>query len=107
MTRIVILFRNGQITGFKSSGHADYAEEGSDIVCAAVSALTTCCVNALETVAKVTPRVKVKDGLLEVLLPGTDSHDAQVILRSMVQGLRDVSEEYPAYVHLICSDENE
>lgn len=107
MTNIRVSSKGGKITGFVCRGHAGYAEEGSDIVCAAVSALTTCCVNALETVAKVTLRVKVKDGLLEVLLPGTDSHDAQVILRSMVQGLRDVSEEYPAYVHLICSDENE
>ena len=28
------------ITGYKVSGHAGYSEEGSDIVCSAVSALT-------------------------------------------------------------------
>ena len=28
------------ITGYKVSGHAGFAEEGSDIVCSAVSALT-------------------------------------------------------------------
>ena len=104
MTRIVILFRNGQITGFKSSGHADYAEEGSDIVCAAVSALTTCCINALETVAGIQPRVRVGDGLLEAVLPDPTVHDAQVIVRTMLQGLKDVSEAYPAHVRVICQN---
>ena len=32
--------RQGRLCGFIVEGHADYAEEGSDIVCAAVSALT-------------------------------------------------------------------
>ena len=38
----VDLFKNrqGMITGYKVSGHAGFAEEGSDIVCSAVSALT-------------------------------------------------------------------
>ena len=30
---------DGSITGFTVKGHAGYAEEGSDIICAAVSAL--------------------------------------------------------------------
>ena len=30
---------HGTISGFEISGHADYAEEGSDIICAAVSAI--------------------------------------------------------------------
>lgn len=107
MTTVRVSSKDGRLTGFTCKGHADWADEGSDIVCAAVSALTTCCVNALETVARVTPRVKVSDGLLEVILPDTSSHDAQVIMKSMVQGLKDVSGAYPANVHLICSDENE
>ena len=36
-----ILYRNaeGQFTGYSARGHSDYAEEGYDIVCAAVSVL--------------------------------------------------------------------
>ena len=52
MTRC-ILFRDaeGRYTGFEVKGHSGYAEAGSDIVCAAVSILTTTCVNAMESVA--------------------------------------------------------
>ena len=51
----VTLFKSpgGNITGFSCKGHAGYAEEGSDIVCAAVSALSITCANALQSVAGV------------------------------------------------------
>ena len=56
MTRCILyLDSTGNYTGFSVRGHAGYAEAGSDIVCAAVSALTTTCVNAMESVAGVLP----------------------------------------------------
>ena len=49
MTRVT-LFREGErIYGCRAEGHSGWGEEGEDIVCAAVSVLTTTCVNALET----------------------------------------------------------
>lgn len=59
MTRVTIQRAGETVTGFECKGHSGYAEEGRDIVCAAVSALTTACVNALETVAGVAPRVEI------------------------------------------------
>ena len=38
----------GDIIGFHMSGHADYAEHGSDVVCAGVSALVINCINSIE-----------------------------------------------------------
>ena len=37
MTKIEFFNHDGRINGFAVSGHSGYAEEGSDIVCAAVS----------------------------------------------------------------------
>ena len=37
MTRVEFFNQNGRINGFCCAGHSGYAEEGSDIVCAAVS----------------------------------------------------------------------
>ena len=48
MIRVSLRTENGLFTGFACKGHAGYAAAGKDIVCAAVSALTTTCVNALE-----------------------------------------------------------
>ena len=57
----VDLFRNrqGMITGYKVSGHAGYSEEGSDIVCSAVSALTQGCpyCNTIFQVKDLFPRI--------------------------------------------------
>ena len=100
MIRITLHSRNDEITGFECSGHAGYAEAGSDIVCAAVSILTTTCANALESVAGVKPQVKVSSGKMVLALPQGSGHDAQVILKSMRQGLRDLQAEYSEYLLL-------
>ena len=101
MTRC-ILFRDaeGRYTGFEVKGHSGYAEAGSDIVCAAVSILTTTCVNAMESVAGVVPQLSGgKDGELGAMLPSglpaDKLHDCQVLLRALGQGLTDLSEGYP------------
>ena len=64
----VTLFKSpgGNITGFSCKGHAGYAEEGSDIVCAAVSVLSITCANALQSVAGAEPEITEKDGFLTV-----------------------------------------
>ena len=41
MTRCEFFTEDDRITGFSVSGHSGYAEQGADIVCAAVSAVVT------------------------------------------------------------------
>ncbi len=101
MIRLTLHQTDGQLTGFECVGHAGFAEAGSDIVCAAVSILTTTCANALETVAGAAPRVQASSGRMILSLPANAGRDAQVILKSMRQGLRDLAEEYPRYFQLI------
>ena len=101
MIRLTLHKTQGQWTGFECVGHAGFAEAGRDIVCAAVSILTTTCANALETVAGVTPKVQASPGKMALSLPENAGHDAQVILQTMRQGLRDLAEEYPRYFQLI------
>ena len=101
MIRLTLYRRDDAWTGFDCLGHAGFAEAGQDIVCAAVSILTTTCANALETVAGVEPQVKAAPGNMRLRLPENAGHDAQVILGAMRQGLRDLAEEYPRYFQLI------
>ena len=89
----------GRVSGFACKGHAGYAQAGYDIVCAAVSALSINCANALETVAGVHPETAEKDGFLTVrLAPDQMSHDAQVILRVFQQGIGDIAASYPKHI---------
>ncbi|MBE5776728.1 MAG: ribosomal-processing cysteine protease Prp [Clostridiales bacterium] len=89
------------LAGFECKGHAGYARAGRDIVCAGASILTIACANALESVAHVKPECMMEDGNLSVFLPREHrSHDTQVILMTLRQGMRDLQETYPKFVSL-------
>ena len=101
MIRAKIIQAEGKILGFECKGHAGYAEEGYDIICAAVSILTTTCANALESVAGIKGKATVDDGYMQVLIEkGQAGHDTQVIFRTVLQGLRDLEDAYPEYLQL-------
>jgi len=48
MTTIVFYKSDGYYYGFEEQGHSGYANEGEDIVCSAISALTMLIINAIE-----------------------------------------------------------
>ncbi len=48
MTKITFLRRNGVFWGFHETGHTGFGEEGDDILCAALSAMTMLILNTLE-----------------------------------------------------------
>ena len=104
MISAVLYRENGRYTGFDASGHSGYAEEGSDIVCAAVSILTCTCVNALESVCGLVPRVTAnREGILSFSLPKRTAEEdagAQILMGALRQGLSDLAEAYPQYVQL-------
>ena len=87
----------GQLWGFSIDGHAGYAD-GDDIVCAAVSALSINTANALETLAGEEIVCREEDGVLAVELPGVRvskaSHDAELLMRALLQGLVSIRDTY-------------
>ena len=96
--------KEGCISEFTVSGHAGYAEEGSDIVCAAVSVLVINTINAIEALTNTVFQCKTDEaegGFLQVSIPNIHEqadHDACVLLKSLVMGLNDVEKEYSSYV---------
>lgn len=109
-----VLYRDdqGRLTGFSAKGHAGYAEEGSDIVCAAVSVLTITCVNTLEKVCGKQPNVTGgEDGLLSCSLPhglsAAQMHDAQIVLQYLATGLQDLAGSYNKYIKLSVQERRE
>ncbi len=86
---------SGFYAGYTVEGHAGWAEEGRDIVCAAVSALAFTCANALESVCGLNPEARASKGSMVLRLPRNAGHDAQVVLGVLRQGLTDLQEQYP------------
>ena len=94
MITITLYKHQGQYQGFQSQGHADYAEEGYDIICAGVSALTVNAVNSIEHFTQDAIAVREDDGYVELILEGTCSKETSLLLDSMVLGLENIRETY-------------
>ena len=90
--------------GFYLKGHAGYAKKGQDIVCAAVSALVINTVNAIEAFTRDDMSVSSseEDGAVECHFDRQPSHEADLLLRTMILGLKNIAEEddYKEYIDL-------
>ena len=105
MTKVTI-YRNfkNECVGFKALGHAGYAEEGEDIVCAAISILTINTMNAIETFTDVDISLETDDelGLIEYRVD-EPSKETSLLLDTMVLGLQTMAdnENYAEYIDLL------
>ena len=107
MTTVTIRHQGGKIVGFSAKGHTGYAEEGEDIVCAAVTSavrLAECAVNdvlGLEAPVK----VRQKDASITLKLPaqlGPANEDTcQVLLTALMVHLVQLAEEYPDHITVL------
>ena len=89
MTKVLITKKDGHIIAVSANGHTEYALEGEDIVCAALSSIMQTALLGLLTVAKIQIDFKrdEKEGLLEFTMPSLDKeqrHDADIILENML-----------------------
>lgn len=105
MIRITVYEKSGAISGFDVSGHAGYEQYGSDIVCAAVSALVTTCINSMEsfTDATLDYRFQEESGDVSCRIVSGASDKTDLLLASMLLGLQGIEdhEEYEPYIDII------
>jgi len=99
----VIRDNEKKVCGFVISGHAEFSEEGSDIVCSAVTALAFNTCNSIETLCDDKLIVDSADenagGFLKFMVnkPG---EKARLLLDSLKLGLEKIAEEYHEYVNI-------
>ena len=93
-------YPNGYIRHFTASGHSGYAEAGSDIVCAAITAITTTAIGSLQDLAGLNPVYRLEDGLIDCLTPDPDEmapeqyRTAQTLMDAMALGCRQIQNSY-------------
>ena len=83
--------------GFSLVGHAGYAESGSDIICAAVSMLSTNAVNSIEKLTgdKISYNVDEDTGLLSMSFSDkVISNESKLLVDSLIIGLESIRESY-------------
>ncbi len=93
MTTIEIVYNGDSIVQIKANGHTDYAPSGKDIVCAGISTLLQTAVLAVKKMYDIDILSKVSDGNIELNIP--KNKEVQIIINSMIYGLRDIESGYP------------
>ena len=105
MTRCEFFTAEDRITGFSVSGHSGYAEAGSDVICAAITAIVTMAEATINDVcgAKAKVRVKEEDARVTLTLPAScdEEESVQAVLAGMMLTLCSLRDDYPDYIEVL------
>ena len=85
-------------------GHADYDDYGKDIVCASVSSIVMCSVEAMALFNKDSVDVDEADGKLDIVINYRDDNIDKLI-NNMINCLSEIEKKYPKNVKIINREE--
>ncbi len=94
---IVVSVRKDEI---KVSGHANYAEEGKDIVCAGVTALTQTLVKSIEDLTEDKIEYDIVPGRVDIKY-GNLSEKSKALVDSFFIGICMIVDEFPDHVKIV------
>ena len=93
--------KGNRVTEVSVSGHAGYAPNGEDIVCASVTSALQTVLNGITEVLKVPAQVQVEENKITCTLPeDSDSQAAQAFLNALFLQLNLLAEDYPKTITL-------
>ena len=110
MTTVTFRSEGSRITGFDSQGHSGYAEEGADIVCAAITSAIRLVEATINDVLGLAASVKIKENetLISFRLPGglapTAESTCQALLTGLMVYFAELHEEYPEFIEVLEED---
>jgi len=115
MTRVIFYRKNGIFWGFRETGHSGFGEEGDDILCSALSAMTMLLLNTLEVAYKASfdYTINEKDASVNITcksaLPESGADEkVQFAAAGLFEGyyyqLLDLTEEYYEYLDVTIQD---
>lgn len=100
MIKVEIKRQTGKIHSFLVSGHAETAEHGEDIVCAAVSGIVQTALLGLSTHLERELTLVHRHGEAGATLKDIPDQRTEDILGTMVLGLAAIQKEYPKTIQL-------
>ncbi|MBE6685141.1 MAG: ribosomal-processing cysteine protease Prp [Clostridia bacterium] len=115
MTKLVFFRTGGVFYGFEEQGHTGYGEEGDDVLCAALSAMTMLIINTVEvayassidfTIDEETTNIKVrsKAALPEYEEDELKRYAVSGIFLAYYKQIEDMLEEYYDYLDVSVVD---
>jgi uncharacterized protein YsxB (DUF464 family) len=102
---VVTFYRDerGRLCGLCARGHADFADRGKDIVCAAVSAILQAAHLGLREHARVVVAARQEPGELDVRLRSDqrDPESVRAILATAELAVDQIAQRFPKHVRLV------
>ena len=106
MITVTVLSSSGRLSGFEAEGHAQFAEEGQDIICAAASVLMINTVNAIEVLSGNSVVAEEEDGHLVCRFPNGLDGEGMLLMNAMLLGLTQIQDDYDgAYLQVVMKEE--
>ena len=105
MINILIIKSKQNIITVEATGHSGYAEEGSDIVCSAVSTLMQNLANGLTEVVKANAKVIVDEDIPHISVTLCEQNVeknkyAQMLMQTTVLSLKEVANGYSKFIKI-------
>ena len=107
MTSVTFLTEESRIIGFDAIGHSGWGEEGSDIVCAAITSAVRLVDATINTVMGLCASVKVNEesASISLRLPGGLSQTNEATCQNLLTGLMvffaELHDEYPENIEVM------
>ena len=102
MIKVTFFRKGGLIEAFKIEGHAETAEYGEDLVCAAVSGISQSVLLGLQVhlQKEMDWSIDEKDGRMKMKLLSEIDQETEAVLQAMLLGLREISREHPKAIQI-------
>ena len=105
MINVIVIKQKQTIKTIEATGHSGYAEEGSDIVCSAVSTLLETLANGLTEIVKAKVNIVVDENIPHLSVTLNEENDekckyAQVLMESTLLGIKSVAQEFSKFIKI-------
>jgi len=97
MIKVVFFGTGNLLSGFEAKGHALYSKK-NDVVCSAVSALTTHTAKAIGERLKNIKIYKQKKGYMKLEVFNNKDSLSQEMLWALIDSLRDLEKRFPKHI---------
>ena len=98
MIKVLIKREEKEFKSLEIKGHANSAEYGKDLVCAAVSAVVTGALNNLENPNDF--NIKLEEGYSLVEAQKTVSSHDEIVLETLIVSLKTIEESYGKFIQV-------
>ncbi len=100
MITIIVLADKHGIFEINVQGHANSADHGKDLVCAAITAISTGASNAFSEMDKQNVKITIQDGFCAIKILKQDSYLSKLMSFYFYQ-LKTIADQYKKYIKLI------